>query len=134
MPRPLTPALWAAFALPLALPAQAQGPAAPTAPAAPAVAPAPAGTLEAIGAQKCGGSQAAIEVEFMAPEEASLVANAAVTGTERAAQATAALALDGKECGEEGCSFRAVKGQRYRLVATRLPGRAGELCVSVTRP
>ena len=114
----------------LASAAEAQAPASPV----PGAAPASVGTLEAIGAQKCGGTQDQIRVEFMAPEEASVVANAAITGTERAAQATAALQLDGKDCGADGCSFRAVKGQRYQIVATRLPGRSGELCVSVTRP
>lgn len=117
--------LWAALALLVAGPAAAQAP-------QPAAAES-AGTLEAIGAQRCG-NRATVQVEFLAPEEASVVANAAVAGTSGAATATATLALDGKDCGGSECSFRAAKGQRYRLVATRVEGRTGDLCVSVTRP
>lgn len=133
-PRAALLAVALAAAIPVSALAQAQ-PAPQTAPAqAPPAAGQPVGTLEAIGAQKCGGNAAAIRAEFMAPEEASLVANATVVGAEAGGRATATLTLDGRDCGDEGCSFRAAKGHRYQLAAARRPGQSGELCVSVTRP
>jgi len=92
-------------------------------------------TMEAIGAEKCGRRAKTYEIEFLAPENATLEARAKVVakGTNDLFAAVA-LALDGKECTEGRCGLQAKKGQSYRLSASTKLSSPDELCIVVARP
>ena len=93
-------------------------------------------TIEAVGAERCGGSVKAFEVEFLAPENASLAgtAKAIVNGLAATAPNATRLSIDGRECTNSRCPFEAKKGQTYRFAASsELPG-IENLCVVVARP
>ncbi len=91
--------------------------------------------MQAIGAQRCAGQATTYTVEFLAPESTGLLALATVTdGTGKESRGMPSLSLDGKECGNAQCDFRARKGQSYTIAAARKPGSVGKLCVSVVRP
>src|SRR3954470_5190657 len=91
--------------------------------------------MEAIGAEKCVRGARTYEIEFLAPENATLEARAKVVakGTTDTL-ATVALALDGKECTEGRCGLQAKKGQSYRLSASTKLSSPDELCIVVARP
>ena len=92
-------------------------------------------TMEAIGAQRCGGSAPSLTVEFLAPETAMLIADAKVIDAAgRESRTPPNLSLDGRACSGGQCDFRARKGQTYTLAATRQPRSPGKLCISVVRP
>jgi hypothetical protein len=95
-----------------------------------------ADSIEAVGAEKCGGKVNTYEVEFLAPESTQVeaTARAAKGGVTDPDRDTASLSLDGQPCGNAICSFRANKGQTYRLVAQSAVADHDELCISVTRP
>jgi hypothetical protein len=93
-------------------------------------------TIEAVGAERCGGSVKAFEVEFLAPDNASLAgtAKAIVNGIAATTPNAARLSIDGRECTNGRCPFEAKKGQTYRFaVSSELPG-IENLCVVVARP
>jgi hypothetical protein len=91
--------------------------------------------IEAVGAVKCGGRAKSLTVEFLAPEDASLVANAVAKVAEEAmpSRTTASLSLDGQACRDGECSFTAKKGQTYTFVATSELPEHQDLCISVAR-
>ncbi len=93
-------------------------------------------TMEAVGAQKCGGAVRSYTIEFLAPETTQLVASAtaSVGGATDRRRATAKLSIDGKPCNRDECSFRANKGQTYTLSAESEVQASDELCISVSRP
>ena len=93
-------------------------------------------TIEAIGAEKCGGGQSAYAVDFLAPDDASLEARAKarVGSRDSPYQELQTLSLDGRPCPEGRCSFQAKKGQTYKIVAEPQGPRGNEVCVSVGRP
>ena len=95
-----------------------------------------ADSIEAVGAEKCGGKVKTYEVDFLAPESTQVEATArtAKDGVTDPDRNTASLSLDGKPCDDAECSFRANKGQTYRLVAQSEVENHDELCISVTRP
>jgi hypothetical protein len=78
----------------------------------------------------------AFEVEFLAPESASLeaTAKALVRGAPSPAQDAVTLSLDGKPCTDARCAFQARKGETYKLAATTKLRSFEELCVVVARP
>ena len=94
--------------------------------------------MEAIGAEKCvRGARTTYEIEFLAPENATLEARAKVVakGTTDTL-ATVALALDGKDCTDGRCGLQAKKGQSYRLsasTAVRAPTRASSFSEALAR-
>ena len=92
--------------------------------------------IEAVGAERCGGSVKAFEVEFLAPENASLVgtAKAIVNGLAATTPDAARLSIDGRECTSGRCPFEAKKGQTYRLAASSELPRIENLCVVLARP
>ena len=92
-------------------------------------------TMEAIGAQQCGGSAQSLTVEFLAPETAMLIADAKIIDAAgRESRTPPSLSIDGRACNGGQCDFRARKGQTYTLAATRQPRSPGKLCISVVRP
>jgi hypothetical protein len=93
-------------------------------------------TIEAVGAEKCGGSVKSYEVEFLAPENASLAGTvkAIVDGRSVAAPNAASLSIDGRECANARCPFEAKKGQTYRFAAASGLPRLDNLCIVVARP
>jgi hypothetical protein len=95
-----------------------------------------AATMEAIGAEKCGGRVTAFEVEFLAPDGAALeaTAKALVRGAPSPAQDAVTLSIDGKPCINALCLFQARKGETYKLVASTKLRRFEELCIVVARP
>ena len=95
-----------------------------------------AGSIEAIGAEKCGGKVNTYKVEFLAPESTQVeaTAKAGKGGATDPHRDTASLSLDGQPCRNAICSFHANKGQTYRLVAQSAVADHDELCISVTRP
>jgi hypothetical protein len=95
-----------------------------------------ADSIEALGAEKCGGKVKTYEVEFLAPETAQVEATAKAGrgGATDPNRETATLALDGQPCRNARCSFRANKGQTYKLVAQSGVENHDELCISVARP
>ena len=95
-----------------------------------------ADSIEAVGAEKCGGKVNTYEVEFLAPESTQVeaTARAAKGGVTDPHRDTASLSLDGQPCRNAKCSFHAHKGQTYRLVAQSAVADHDELCISVTRP
>jgi hypothetical protein len=95
-----------------------------------------ADSIEAVGAEKCGGKVNTYEVEFLAPENTQVeaTAKAGKSGATDPRRDTASLSLDGQPCRNAKCSFHANKGQTYRLVAQSAVADHDELCISVTRP
>jgi hypothetical protein len=92
-------------------------------------------TIEAVGAQRCGGRVTSYAVEFLAPEDAQLEATAkGIVGDTEPRGETIRLSLDGRPCASARCSFRASKGQTYRLVAHSEPAGIDNLCIVVARP
>jgi hypothetical protein len=93
-------------------------------------------SIEAIGAEKCGGRVNAFQVEFLAPENAALeaTAKALVNGSSSLAPGAVTLSIDGRACTDARCPFEARKGQTYKLVAGTKLRRFEELCVVVARP
>ena len=93
-------------------------------------------TMEAIGAEKCGGRVKSYEIEFLAPDSAPLeaTAKAIVRGASDPAPDAVTLSLDGKPCTNARCGFTAKKGETYKFAAaSRLP-RIDDLCIVVARP
>ena len=95
-----------------------------------------ADTMEAIGAEKCGGRVKTYEVEFLAPNTATVQATAKVVlnGLTVTAPNAATLSIDGRACTNARCPFEAKKGQTYKLVAASALPRFDELCIVVARP
>ena len=95
-----------------------------------------ADSIEAVGAERCGGKVKTYEVEFLAPESAQVEATAKAGrgGATDPHRDTASLTLDGQPCRNAKCVFRANKGQTYRLVAQSAVENHDELCISVARP
>jgi hypothetical protein len=91
-------------------------------------------TIEAVGAEKCGGALKAYTVDYLAGESGPVEARVKVMvgGLEEIKRGTTGLSLDGKPCSDARCAFRATKGQSYKLTATAQT--ADNLCISVTRP
>ena len=90
--------------------------------------------IEAVGSEKCGGAARSLIVEFLAPENAQVEARGkAMIGGEEAPDAPG-VSLDGQPCPDGRCSFRATKGQTYKLKVESMVRGSNELCVSVTRP
>jgi hypothetical protein len=88
--------------------------------------------IEAVGAQRCGGRVRSFSVQFLAPENAALVAIA----RERLGDGPRmSLSRDGRACGSEECRFEAGKGHTYTFLA-RSDDLAvpQDLCISVVRP
>ncbi len=109
----------------------------------------PVETIEAIGGQKCGANVRSYAVAFLAPEDQSLQARASLKGpgTQAVSGPMPRLALEGGACaGAPGtgqtdnaiasCTFRAKKGETYKITASLDEGAAApaELCISVVRP
>src|ERR687884_2041001 len=78
-----------------------------------------ADSIEAVGAERCGGKVNTYEGEFLAPESTQVeaTAKAGKGGITDPHRDTASLSLDGQPCRNARCSFHANKGQTYRLVA-----------------
>ena len=74
-------------------------------------------TMESIGAEKCARAAKAYEIEFLAPDTATLEAKAKVVVKGATDNRPASLILDGKDCTNGRCGFEAKKGQTYRLSA-----------------
>ena len=93
-------------------------------------------TMESIGAEKCGRAAKAYEIDFLAPDNATVEAKAkaVVKGAPDARPDAATLSLDGKECTNSRCGFEAKKGQTYRLSAKTGMTSLDELCIVVARP
>jgi hypothetical protein len=92
--------------------------------------------MESIGAEKCGRAARAYEIEFLAPDTATVEAKAKAVnkGTTDARPDATALSLDGKDCTNGRCGFEAKKGQTYRLSAKTSITSLDELCIVVARP
>src|SRR5215207_8842772 len=92
--------------------------------------------MESIGAEKCGRDSKAYEIDFLAPDNATVEAKAkaVVKGATDARPEAATLSLDGKECTNSRCGFEAKKGQTYRLSAKTGMTSLDELCIVVARP
>ena len=95
-----------------------------------------ADSIEAVGAERCGGKVNTYEVEFLAPESTQVeaTAKAGKGGATDPHRDTASLSLDGQPCRNAICSFHVTKGRTYRLVAQSAVEGHDELCISVTRP
>ena len=92
--------------------------------------------MESIGAEKCGGPVKTYEVEFLAPNNATLEATAKVVlnGLTVTAPNATTLSIDGRACTNARCPLEAKKGQTYKLVAASALPRFDELCIVVARP
>ena len=93
-------------------------------------------TMEAVGAEKCGGPVKSYEVEFLALDNASLAgtAKALVNDVPNTEPTAASLSIDERHCTIARCTFDAKKGQSYKFAAsTELP-RAENICIVVARP
>ena len=90
--------------------------------------------IEAVGALKCGGRVKSYAVEFLAPDTEELEASAKALVRDTEAERQVRLSLDGRSCSEARCSFRASKGQSYRLVAESEPVTFDHLCIVISRP
>jgi hypothetical protein len=94
--------------------------------------------IEAVGGEKCGSPATPYTVEFLAPEDAQVEAEARAKASDETpadrARETAALSLDGRPCANARCSFRALKGNTYTLVAESTKPGARQVCISVARP
>ena len=93
-------------------------------------------TMEFIGAEKCGRAAKAYDIEFLAPDNATLEAKvkAVVKGAPDTRSELTTLSLDGKDCTAGRCGFEAKKGQTYRLSAKTSLTSLDELCIVVARP
>jgi hypothetical protein len=93
-------------------------------------------TMESIGAEKCGGSVKSFEIEFLAPENASVAGTAKVlvNGLAATQPNATALSIDGRPCTNARCPFEAKKGQTYKLTAISELPRVDQLCIVVARP
>jgi hypothetical protein len=93
-------------------------------------------TMESIGAEKCSRAAKAYEIDFLAPDDATVEAKAKVVvkGATDARPEVATLSLDSKDCTNGRCGFEAKKGQTYRLSAKTSITSLDELCLVVTRP
>jgi hypothetical protein len=97
----------------------------------------PAGAVdlvEAVGAVSCGERVKSYAVDFLAPDNEALEANAKALVRELEANRRVSLSLDGRSCAEARCSFRASKGQTYRLVAEGERVDFDQLCIVISRP
>jgi hypothetical protein len=90
--------------------------------------------IQAVGALKCGGRVKSYAVEFLAPDTEELEATAKAVVRDMEADRQVRLSLDGRPCNEARCSFRASKGQSYRLVAESEPVTFDHLCIVISRP
>ncbi len=95
-----------------------------------------AGEIQAIGAEKCAGSAKTHEVQFLAPESASVEATAKVlrNGVAVLSSEAVTLSVNGTPCKDGRCAFQAKKGETYRLSASTAVPKANDLCIAVTRP
>ena len=93
-------------------------------------------TMESIGAEKCAPAAKAYEIDFLAPDNATVEAKAKVMvkSATGAPPEAATLSLDGKDCTNGRCGFEAKKGQTYRLSAKTSITSLDELCIVVARP
>src|SRR5215204_5079086 len=87
-------------------------------------------TIEAIGGEKCGRASKAYAVEFLAPEDAQVEARGKgmLGSSEEARPDTMGISLDGKPCPTGRCTFRATKGQTYKLTAESTTQKVESLC------
>src|SRR3954447_21775422 len=92
--------------------------------------------IEAIGAEKCGGPAKSYQIEFLAPDSASLeaTAKAIVRGATDLRPEAVTLSIDGTSCTNARCAFQAKKGQSYKLAAASGLPRVDDLCIGVSRP
>ncbi|MET0531777.1 MAG: hypothetical protein ABW003_26175 [Microvirga sp.] len=90
-------------------------------------------TMESIGAEKCGRAAKAYDIQFLAPDNATVEAKvkAGVKGAPDNRSESATLSLDGTECTGGRCGFEAKKGQ---LSARTSLTSLDELCIVVARP
>ena len=88
-------------------------------------------TMEAIGAEKCGGPVKSYQIEFLAPHSASLetTAKAIVRGATDPAPEAVTLSIDGKPCTNARCTFGAKKGETYKFAAASGLPRIDDLCI-----
>src|SRR3954454_12296590 len=93
-------------------------------------------TMEAIGAEKCGGPVKSYQIEFLAPDSASLeaTAKAFVRGAPALSDEAVTLSIDGTLCTNARCGFQAKKGQSYKFAAASGLPRSDDLCIGVSRP
>ena len=93
-------------------------------------------TMEAIGAERCGGRVKSYQIEFLAPEAATLEAKAKaiVRGATDPAPEAVTLSIDGRMCTNARCGFEAKKGQSYKFAAASGLPRIDDLCIVVGRP
>ncbi len=93
-------------------------------------------TMEAIGAEKCGGRVKSYQIEFLAPDSASLEAKAKaiVRGAPDLTGEAVTLSIDGTLCTKARCGFQAKKGQSYKLAAASELRQIDDLCIVVGRP
>jgi len=93
-------------------------------------------TMEAIGAEKCGGPVKSYQIEFLAPDSASLeaTAKAFVRGAPVLSAEAVTLSIDGTLCTNARCGFQAKKGQSYKFAAASGLPRIDDLCIGVSRP
>jgi len=101
-----------------------------------ALSPGAAAALRCSRAEKCGRGANAYELEFLAPDNATVEATAKVMlkGAPVERSDSVALSLDGKGCTAGRCGFQAKKGETYRLSATTGVPNPDELCIVVARP
>jgi hypothetical protein len=92
--------------------------------------------MQAVGAQKCGGSVRSFTVEFLAPESAALLAIARDKIVRELLRngPELSLSIDGKACIGGQCQFRAEKGKTYTFIASGDLAMPQDLCISVVRP
>src|SRR5215204_2184586 len=78
-------------------------------------------TMESIGAEKCGRAAKAYEIDFLAPDNATVEAKAkaVVKGATDARPEAATLSLDGKECTNSRCGFEAERADLSPLSEDR---------------
>lgn len=94
-------------------------------------------TIEALGGERCGPARGGLTVTFLAPEDGQVEATARAQGADGTAdrtRMTAGMTVDGRDCTDGACRFRAVKGQSYSLAAKSAVAGAVTLCISVSRP
>ena len=94
-------------------------------------------TIESIGAESCGGRVGVFDVEFLAPDAATLEASAKAVlkgGSPSPDQNAISLSIDGKPCTDARCVFQARKGQTYKFAAATKLRAFEDLCIVVARP
>jgi hypothetical protein len=93
-------------------------------------------TIEAVGAERCGGPVKSFEVDFLAPDTVTVegTVKSVLNGVPVAAPNAASLTIDGRQCTDARCTFEAKKGQTYRFTATSNLPKVDRLCISVARP